>query len=173
MHGPLSDVLVQMPPVVCSNASTHQMHFDTRGFNWLTVDVMFGSSHTSHAKPTVLKIGELDTTVVSSFADIVKFTGGTAESTSAGFVIPEVDQNTGTGGVVEFQISLLGRKRFLMLNLTTGADTYPQNHAVLARLSQAQQHEYGAGERQVLNRNLTNMTQTMLMTVGPNAASDT
>jgi hypothetical protein len=60
---------------------------DLLGARWAQIDVHINSAT---AQPTVFKLTEGDTTTAVTDA-IVAFTGGTATSTSVGFVIPTFD----------------------------------------------------------------------------------
>lgn len=67
-------------------------------------------------KPTVLKITESDTSNITDGTAIVEFTGGTATSTSVGFVI--ANANTSNVTLTAFNIDLKGRKRYLHLTVS-------------------------------------------------------
>ncbi|MDD4890977.1 MAG: hypothetical protein PHU85_13735 [Phycisphaerae bacterium] len=62
---------------------------------------------------------------------IVALTGGTATSASVGFVIPTTA--LAGGGIVEFQIDLRDRKRYLGLSITPGQSLVVGAHADLFR----------------------------------------
>jgi hypothetical protein len=67
--------------------------------------------------------------------DIVAFTGGTATSTSVGFVIGGDTTNTGETGVIEMQVDLKKRKRYLGLYIVAdqGATNYAGGVAIFGR----------------------------------------
>jgi|SRR5579859_1022469 len=119
---------------VATNASTTAT-VDLLGFDWATIDV-FGATAAVTAQPTVLQLGEGDTT--SAFTAIVAFTGGTATSTSVGFVIPAQITTTGVFYGVKFNVDARARKRYLQLSVgSPGATTVTSAVANLGKGEQA------------------------------------
>jgi hypothetical protein len=115
----LNAVVVQPPASVASTATT-TMTWDCLGYDYATVRVLSGTQATTDPAITTVKFLENDTnTNASNMVAIVPLTGGTATSTSAGFVIPAVTV-TGVGAGIEFQIDLRKRKRYMQLNITPG-----------------------------------------------------
>jgi hypothetical protein len=107
-----------LPPASVATNATAKMAFDTKGLERANVRISMPTSATTSAVYTTLKWSESDTvTSVSSMTDIVALTGGTATSTSAGFVLP-TSATLENGGVVEFQIDLRARKRYMALSIT-------------------------------------------------------
>lgn len=88
---------------------------DLLGARWAQIDVHINSAT---AQPTVFKLTEGDSTSAVTDA-IVAFTGGTATSTSVGFVIPTFD--SAASQVVRFNVDTRGRKRYLALTITSAA----------------------------------------------------
>lgn len=88
---------------------------DLLGARWAQIDVHINSAT---AQPTVFKLTEGDSTSAVTDA-IVAFTGGTATSTSAGFVIPTFD--SAASQLVRFNVDTRGRKRYLALTITAAA----------------------------------------------------
>jgi hypothetical protein len=86
---------------------------DTLGYDYAQVHLVGDTGATAL---TVVSLKEGDTT--SAYTAITAFTGGTATSTSAGFVIPDAD--TSTSPEVLMNVDLRGRKRYLQLAVTTG-----------------------------------------------------
>jgi hypothetical protein len=84
---------------------------DTLGYNYLVLNVHVDTIAATSSKPNELKISEADVTNVSSTSAIVALTGGTATSTSVGFVIPAGD--TSNSDVFSFKLDLRGRKRYI------------------------------------------------------------
>ena len=117
MNEALNAGRVIMPPASVASTATATLNFDTLGYDYLVADFTYGTQSTTDAALTVLKWAEGDTT--SSYADIVAFTGGTATSTSVGYVIPAVTVS-GLGGGIQFQMDLRKRKRYLKLSFTPG-----------------------------------------------------
>jgi hypothetical protein len=62
---------------------------DTIGIDFVTIDVAATTqlASTQAGSPSVLKLQQCDTTVVSSFVDIVGFRGGSATATNVDFVV--------------------------------------------------------------------------------------
>ena len=82
--------------------------------------------------PTVLKLQEADDTNTTSFANITAFVGGTATSSTVGFVIP--NDVTSTTQLIKycFNVNLLPRKRYLRLLISPATS---QTYVALAILS--------------------------------------
>ncbi len=99
-------------------------------------------------KPTVLKITEGDTTVLSDAAAIVEFTGGTATSTSVGFVIATA--NTSATTLTTFNIDLRGRKRYLFLSVSPATTQINGAWGVLGRGQEAPSTATKAGIKQLI-----------------------
>jgi len=108
---------ILIDPQSVTAAATATGRIDCAGYGFLSLDVVLGSINSSTSnQPTVLKLGEADVTNTSSMTDIVAFTGGTAVSTSVGFVIPV--GVTAASNVVKFNIDLRSRKRYLLLSVS-------------------------------------------------------
>lgn len=90
-------------------------NIDTLGLDFLTIDVSATtqSASTQAGSPSVLKIQESDTTVVTSFADIVGFRGGSATATNVDFVVG-IGKTTGINAY-KFNVDARPRKRYLNL----------------------------------------------------------
>lgn len=78
-----------------------------------TIDLIATTQAATNGNPTVLKLQECDTTVATSFADVVAFVGGTAVDSTHGFVIP--NGVTSGNNAYKFNVDLRGRKRYLSL----------------------------------------------------------
>jgi hypothetical protein len=73
-----------------TNAGTFtSANIDTLGVDYVSIDISATtqSASTQAGSPSVLKIQESDTTVVTSFADVVGFRGGSATATNVDFVV--------------------------------------------------------------------------------------
>ncbi len=113
---PASKAVIVLTPKSYSAAGTALSDpIDTSGFDYLTLDVALGTADTTGHQPTVLKLSESDDTT-TTVTDIVAFTGGTATSTSVGYVIPASD--TANAAVIRFNVNLKSRKRYLRLAMT-------------------------------------------------------
>ena len=108
-------------PASVASTATAVCTFDSKGADSLKIKVNSGTAATTSALYTTLKITESDTvTNASSQSAIVALTGGTnVVADSTGFVLPLC--TTGLfdlGGVVEFQIDLRKRKRYIGVTMT-------------------------------------------------------
>lgn len=128
--------VASLRPASVASSATVTLVFDTIGHEYAVVRVHKGTQATTSAQFSVLKITESDTlTSVSSQSAIVALTGGTATSASVGFVIPVATSNDG-GGIIEFQIALPTRKRYLGVQVTPGQTTVVGASADLFRSKQ-------------------------------------
>lgn len=121
MLNEFTQTVVSLQPLTIASNATQEMTFDTKGHDSLKVHVCSGTSATTSALFTTLKFAESDTvTNASSQTDIVALTGGTATSASVGFVFPLSLADQSGGGIVQFEIDLRKRKRFVGLLITSG-----------------------------------------------------
>ena len=95
-----------------TNAATATGNIDTQGYDFCTVDVIMATSDDTTNNPTVFKIADCDTTVVSSFADITALVG----DGTGGWTIPDAVTSGNYG--VKFNIDLKGKKRYLKLSIS-------------------------------------------------------
>jgi hypothetical protein len=128
-----------MTPATKTTAQTHEMSFDTKGFDYVELFVGMVTVDTTKANLGTLKLSESDTvTSPSSMTDISTFTGGSAITAgTADFVIPGMGE-MGDGAGVVMNVDLRGRKRYLGLSITSGDETARNTYA-LARLSKAEE----------------------------------
>lgn len=119
---PASKLAAMIVPQTVTNAGTLTGLLDTKGFDFVSIDLLSESQAATNV-PTVMRIGESDT-APTAFADctvITNFVGGTATSTSVGFVIPTPVTLTSAGVntySVKFNIDLRGRKRYLAIEFS-------------------------------------------------------
>lgn len=97
-------------PVSKTNAATATGTLDTQGYDYLVLDVGTTTSNTASNNPSVLKIGEGDTT--SAYTDVTTLVG----DGTGGFTIP----NAVTSGnwLCSFNLDLRKRKRHLKLSVS-------------------------------------------------------
>jgi hypothetical protein len=96
---------------------------DTKGYDYLTIDVIAGEVSAAETAVTLLELAENDTTptdVTTDMTLIPAFTGAAATSTSAGFVLPPASSTV--DNVYRFNVNLLGRKRFIGCAFTPAHD---------------------------------------------------
>lgn len=93
-----------------TNGESATGNIDTKGYDWMTLDVMMTTSNDATNNPSVLKLSESDDTVVTNFADISGAVGDTD------FTIPAAD--TSNDDIYKFNVDLRGRKRYIKLSVT-------------------------------------------------------
>lgn len=129
---------VKVSASVATNA-THSHEIDTLGFNYLSVDVIYGAFSTATSSyASVLKVQESDTSG-SGQADVTGFsvTAGAGSTTGAK-----------TGAVCRFNLDLRGNKRYITV-VTTPGNATPVVTA--ARLGKAHETPYNAATAGVNN----------------------
>lgn len=153
--------IVHMPPATCATNATQTFTMDTIGNAYMNVLVSIGTHATNGAAIGTLKFSESDTvTSPSSMTDIAALTGGTATSTSVGFVIPGASA-LGDGAVLEFDIDLRGRQRYLGLSITPGTTT--MNIGAIGVLIRGKQSRDTATEKSLSNYESTSATNCALV----------
>lgn len=112
-----------------TNAGTFtSANIDTLGYDFVTIDVSATtqSASTQAGSPSVLKIQESDTTVASTFADVVGFRGASATATNVDFVVG-VGKTSGVNAY-KFNVDARNRKRYLNLVISpTTTQTFQVN----------------------------------------------
>lgn len=119
---PTTKIHTMIVPQTVTNAGTLEGWVDTKGFDFATINLI---SETVDATdiPTVMRLGQADSTP-TAFTDttaITNFVGGTATSTSVGFVIPTPVTTTDSGVNVystQFRVDLRGRQRYLAIQFS-------------------------------------------------------
>ena len=88
-------------------------NIDTFGVDYVTIDIAATtqSASTQAGSPSLLKLQESETTVVTSFADVVGFRGGSSASTVLDFVVG-VGKTSGVNAY-KFNVDARARKRYL------------------------------------------------------------
>lgn len=132
-----------------TNAGTFtSANIDTLGVDFVTIDVSATtqSASTQAGSPSVLKIQECDTTVATSFADVVGFRGGSATATNVDFVVG-IGKTSGVNAY-KFNVDCRARKRYLNLVISP---TTTQTFEVTANGFRAEQAPYTATKAGVTN----------------------
>ncbi len=115
--------------------------WDTKGYDYANIYLQgYNASAASSGFVSSVILRESDSlTSPSSMTAIVAFTGGTATSTSVGFVIGGDTSNTGQTGTIEMQVDLRNRKRYLGLYVVgdQGATNYVGGVAVFGKPEQS------------------------------------
>lgn len=138
-----------------TNAGTFtSANIDTLGVDFITIDISATtqSASTQGGSPSVLKIQESDTTVVTSFADVVGFRGGSATATNVDFVvgIGKTTGVTGPGGGNCYKLNVDARARKRYINVVISPTT-TQTFEVTANGFRAEQSPSTAAKAGVLN----------------------
>lgn len=118
---------------------------DCKGYGRARI-MVWATTAATNKLPSTFKLSEADDTT-TSITDIVAFTGGTATSTSAGFVIPltEGTQSDSTyKPYAVFDVDLRGRQRYLTL---TVVPTTTQTYFAIAELVKGQEDPNTTTER--------------------------
>ena len=100
-------------PQSVTNGATVSGNVDTKGYDWLVVDVVTSTSNDTTNNPATLKLSESDDTVATNFSDIGTFKG---DDTSDGFTIPNAVTSGAWG--VQMRVDLRGRKRYIKLSVS-------------------------------------------------------
>lgn len=124
---------------------------DRKGYDFVSIDVLAStqSASTQAGSPSVLKIQECDTTVATSFADVVGFRGASAAATNVDFVVP-VGYTSTTSGLnnYKFNVDCRARKRYLSVVVSP---TTTQTFTVFATLSKGKEAASSATKAGALN----------------------
>lgn len=131
-----------------NGATATSANIDTLGLDYLSIDVSATtqSASTQAGSPSLLKIQESDTTVVTSFVDVVGFRGGSATATNVDFVIGIGK----TAGVNAYKLNVDCRARKRWLNLQVSPTT-TQTFEVSANGFRAEQSPVTAAKAGVLS----------------------
>jgi len=139
--------LINMPAASAATTATQSMVIDGKGYDHCNIYVNIGTHATNGTTLATCKVTESDTlTSISSQSAIVALTGGTVTSSSVGFVLPTVAA-AGPGTIVEFQIDLRKRKRYIGLQITPGATTVLVG--AIARLTRSKESADTVAEKAV------------------------
>ena len=98
-----------------TNGATASGTADTLGYKTLHLAVIQATSNSTSNKLTVCRLSECDTSN-GTFVTNAAWTGGTATSSTVGFVIPAAHASAEQKYM--FHIDLRGRKRYLKLELS-------------------------------------------------------
>jgi len=151
MSVPQAKLLLDSVTGACSatnGGTATSANIDTLGVDFLTIDISATtqSASTQAGSPSVLKIQESDTTVVTSFADVVGFRGASAASTSADFVVG-IGKTSGVNAY-KFNVDARARKRYLNVVISP---TTSQTFQITANGFRAEQSPVTAAKAGVLS----------------------
>jgi len=131
-----SKSVLMLASVSSTVGETVTCRVDTLGYDFLSINLNLTSTAASSNKPTVLKVSHGATTTAASATDITALVGGTATSSTVGYVIPTANTNTTVPSVIKFNVDLRGKYRYLFL--TTSVAT-TQTLTAWAELSRGEQ----------------------------------
>ena len=131
-----------------NGATLTSANIDLLGVDYVTIDISATtqSASTQAGSPSVLKIQESDTTVVTSFVDIVGFRGGSATATNVDFVVGIGK----TAGVNAYKLNVDARARKRYLNVVA-VPTTTQTFEVTANGFRSEQSPSAATKAGVLS----------------------
>ena len=157
--------LLIMPAASAATTATQSMVFETPGYSHANIYVLVGTHATNGEAIRACALKESDTvTSHSSMSAIVAFTGGSETSTSVAFEIPGPTLN-GPGAIMEFQVDLRKRKKYMALVVTPGTTT--MYIAAMGRLTRATESDDSAAQKSaVTNHALTSATQCSKVIAG-------
>ncbi len=151
MTTPQLKSVIAINAVSATNAGTvTSANIDTLGYDWATIDVWATtqSASTQAGSPSVLKIQESDTTVVTSFADITNFRGGSATATNVDFVVGIGYITTNSANSYKFNVDCRSRKRYLSVVVSP---TTSQTFYAVANLGRGETAPVTAAKANVLS----------------------
>jgi hypothetical protein len=132
------DKKIVVPAATVTAAATQSMSFDTAGAEQAVIEILQGTCSTSSVAYSALSIVESETvTSPTSMESIVALTGGTATSTSAGFVTPTSALMENGGIAQRFQLDLRKRKRYVGTIVVPGQSLVVSQTAALTRLKES------------------------------------
>jgi len=110
---------------------------DTLGGRYATIDIWGTpqSATTQAAAPSVLKLQESDTTVASTFVDVVGFRGGSATATNVDFIVGI--GSTSLPNQYKMNVDCRYRKRYLSVAITAISSQTFYGTANLYRMEQS------------------------------------
>jgi len=147
------------PPASYASTATLQHTIDVSGYDEAIWDVEFGTNTTTNGAPATFKFLESDITDATGFATVSGLVGGT--NTAGGFTIP-AQSALGVGAIVQFQIDLRARKRYLQLQVTPGTSG-AQVLSANAQLFRGEQLPVSAAQKSIGNRDATSSTAVALI----------
>lgn len=131
-----------------NGATCTSANIDTLGVDYITIDISATtqSASTQAGSPSVLKIQESDTTVVTSFVDVVGFRGGSATATNVDFVVG-IGKTSGVNAY-KFNRDCRNAKRYINV---VAVPTTTQTFQVTANGFRAEQSPVTAAKAGVLS----------------------
>ena len=124
---PSSKLVVGLIGTSTTAAATTTANFDTLGYDYAQVAVIMGTANVVSNNPSTLKLAMSDDTEVTNFSDITACVG----DGTGGWTIPNSD--TSNTNAYLFNVSLVGKKRWLRLSVAPLTTQIISAHAILSR----------------------------------------
>ena len=129
---------ILLPPIVTGAGSSHDMSFDTVGFDYCVIDVIQGTHNTAAYQLQEIRLSESDTiTSATSMTRIVALSSSQATTASHAYAIPTLAA-TSIGSILTLQFDLKKRKRYIGLYLLAHATDPSAVVGAIARLSRGE-----------------------------------
>lgn len=119
---------------VFTSSQTNTLTLDTLGFEYASIDVIYGPAASTSSVAQTLTLQQCDTSG-GSYENITGFTGDLKPAAYAGQTV------TDTMTEVRLDVDMRGKKRFLQVKTSPNTDTVV---VVAARLSKAEEGPYDA-----------------------------
>ncbi len=153
-----SGAIIFMPGCTVASNASHTMSFETAGYGHANIYILVGTHATNGTTLQDVHLAESDTsTSATSMTTITAFAGSNATTTAHAWTIPAV-ATLGLGGVIEMQVDLRKRKRYLGLVVTPGTTTV--SVAALAVLSREGQSADTAAKKSAVANQVLGATHT-------------
>lgn len=153
-----SGAIVMMPACTVASNASHTMSFATPGYGHANIYIVVGTHATNGTTLQDVHLAESDTvTSATSMTTITAFAMSAATSTSIATALPAV-ATLGLGGVIEMQVDLRKRKKYLGLVITPGTTTV--NVAAVAVLSREAESADSYTEKSGVTNNDLGATHT-------------
>jgi len=142
---------VMLPPIVTTAGSSHDMSFDTLGFDYCVIDVIQGTHNTAAYQLQEIRVSEHDTTTsATSMTRIVALSSSQATTASHANAIPTLAA-TSIGSILTIQFDLKARKRYIGLYLLAHATDPSAVVCAIARLSRGHESPVTAAQHDGVN----------------------
>ena len=130
---------IMISPASFTNGATASGNVDTRGFDYVEIDLIMATADVVSNIPSVLKLSEADVTDVTSFANISGAVGGTDFTIAA---------STSVANGYKFCVDLRGRKRYIKLSVSPRTT---QISGAVANLGRGEEQPIGTTSANVQN----------------------
>lgn len=125
------ELLIRPTAATVATNATQKGYLDTLGWDYATIIAMTRAAYAT-TTAAFAKCSLSEGTNSAAATAITAFTGGTATSSSVGYVIAAADNST-EGAVIRFNVDLTKRERYLLLSLAPGVAGDVSALAILSR----------------------------------------